>query len=344
MGAAFRHVLVQIFLTFTGKLIMNKAMIAVAAIAASGTAFAGGHTSEDNSLNLELGGFVWADVGAGDRYDGSDEDQTGISKAALSVSTSVDNVTASMILGVDSMINEPFGSNGSNANDEVEVKEAWIAIDFDLVNITLGKQALGFGLKPAGWVGGRDINDAIQFGGADSPNVSGQVVTGIAADMELGDFTLRAAMFDSVDAGADNSMIDNFMIQVRSDGLFGTGIYASVGYEELADAIDGDIEVTSFGAGYDFGLLDLSIESQSVDTDFGDADTIIFAASIPLNDRTGVYVDYADGENAETTRVGVNFSYNDNVDFILEYADDEYDAGFGTDTDSIDLRVALSFN
>jgi hypothetical protein len=341
MGAAFRHVVVRIFLSFTGELIMNKAMIAVVAIAASGTAFAGGHTGGDSGLDLELGGFIWADVGTGDRYDGSDDDQTGISKAAVTVSTSVDNVTAGMTLGVDNAINSGLGSNGSDG-DDIEVKEAWIAFDFDIADITIGKQALGFGLKPAGWVGGRPINDGEEFGGANGSNISGQVVTGIAADFALGaNLGLRAAIFDSADSGADNSMTDNFMLQLRSDDLFGTGIYASAGYEEVASAFDGDLEVTSIGVGYNFGIVDLSIESQSVDTDFGDEDTTIIAAGIPLNEQTGIYVDYADGETSETLRVGMNFSYNDNVDFILEYADDEIDGG--NDTDSIDLRVALSF-
>jgi hypothetical protein len=229
MGAAFRHVVVRIFLSFTGELIMNKAMIAVVAIAASGTAFAGGHTGGDSGLDLELGGFIWADVGTGDRYDGSDDDQTGISKAAVTVSTSVDNVTAGMTLGVDNAINSDLGSNGSDG-DDIEVKEAWIAFDFDIADITIGKQALGFGLKPAGWVGGRPINDGLEFGGALDLNQSGQVVTGIAADFALGaNLGLRAAIFDSEDSGADNSMTDNFMLQLRSDDLFGTGIYASLG-------------------------------------------------------------------------------------------------------------------
>ena len=78
-----------------------------------------------------------------------------------------------------------------------------------------------------------------------------------------------------------------------------------------------------------------------MNTDGGDEDTTIIAAGIPVNEQTGIYVDYADGETSETLRVGMNFSYNDNVDFILEYADDELDGG--NDTDSIDLRVALSF-
>ncbi len=293
-------------------------------------------------LDLELGGFIWADVGTGDRYDGSDDDQTGISKAAVTVSTSVDNVTAGMTLGVDGMTNESLGSNGSNT--DLGVQEAWIAFDFDLADITIGKQALGFGLKPAGWVGGRPINDGEEFGGAGGANVSGQVVTGIAADFALPfDLGLRAAIFDSVDSGADSSMADNFMFQVRSDGLFGTGIYGSAGYEETALAGDMDIDVTSIGIGYDFGVADISVESQSADVDGADADTTIYAASIPLNEQAGIYIDYADGETSETLRVGLNYSYNDNVDFIVEYADDEYDAGAGDDVDSIDLRIALSF-
>jgi len=289
-------------------------------------------------LDLELGGFVWADVGTGDRYDASDDDQTGISKAGITVSTSVDNVSAGLTLGVDGMINEPVGSNGSG--DDLEVKEAWIAFDLDWADVTIGKQALGFGLKPAGWVGGRPINDGLEFGGSGGLNISGQVVTGIAADFALGDFTVRAAMFDNVDSGSDDSMTDNFMLQLRSDGLFGTGIYASAGYEETA----GNTEITSVGAGYDFGFADLSIEAQDFESDAGDTDFVIFGAGIPLSDSTGLYIDYATGDDlADSTRIGLTHAYNDNVDVILEYSDDDYDAA-GPDTDSIDLRIALSFD
>jgi hypothetical protein len=357
MGAVFRHVVVRIFLSFTGELIMNKAMIAVAAIAASGTAFAGGHTSDDSSLDLEIGGFVWADVGAGDRYVTSDDDQTGISKAALTVSTSVDNVTAGMTLGVDQEVNTDLNSNGADDND-FGVREAWIAFDFDIADITIGKQALGFGLKPAGWVGGRPINDGANFGQScqdvcNGINSSGQVVTGIAADFALpANISLRTAIFDSVDSGANNSMTDNFLVQLRTDDFFGTGLYASVGYEEVAEAAL-DIEGTSVGVGYDFGIIDVSIEGQTADSDLGDVDTLIIAASANLNDNVSIYLDYADADadaslfdegivDVETMRVGVNFAYNSNVDFILEYADDDF-AGSNFDTDSIDLRVALSF-
>ncbi|MDP6695798.1 MAG: hypothetical protein QF803_09300 [Gammaproteobacteria bacterium] len=310
-----------------------------------------GATSAD--LDLELGGFIWTEVGTGDRYDDSDDDQTGVSKAGITVSTSVDNVSAGLTLGVDGMINEDLGSDGSASDDDLEVKEAWVAFDFEWADVTIGKQALGFGLKPAGWVGGRPINDGLEFDGSDvGRNNSGQVVTGIAADMALGDFTVRGVMFDSSDSdGGDHSMSDNWMLQLRSDDLFGSGLYASAGYQETVFA-GIDTEVESIGAGYDFGWADISLEHQEAEVDgFPEQEFLIIAVGIPVSDSTGVYIDYATGEidgddSAETTRIGVTHAYNDNVDIILEWSDDDYDdacVGACDDTDSIDLRIALGF-
>ena len=350
---------------------MNKCRVALlSAMLASTGAFAA-----DGDLELNIGGFVWGDVGFGDRYDGSDDDQAGVSKAAITVSPEYGNTRAVVVLGADNIFNDDHFNDGSGSGD-TEFKEVFVGIKFDLAggtfDTTLGKQPLLFGLKPNGWVGDRSIQSGLEFGGGtttwDGMNTSGQVVTGLLFDWSWGGggsgsaassvgsdgtVSVRFGFFDTSEDGPGDdasTLGENYILQIRADDLFGTGVYGVAGYEGVYQGATDDTETLyTLGLGWEFNMFDLSLEYQSIAEEImgtADDETLIIAeATFNLNEQWAFYVDYATADESEvdTLRVGAIYSYNDHLDFVIEYSDDTDDIDPNAEVDSIDLRAAFSF-
>jgi len=356
---------------------MNKCRVALLSALLAST----GATAADD-LELNIGGFVWGEVGFGDRYDNSDDDRLGVSKVALTLSPEYKNTRAVIVLGADGLFNEEHFSDGGASNNDAEFKEAFVGIKVDLAggvfDTTMGKQPLLFGLKPNGWVGDRSIQSGYEFGGAGGVNISGQVQTAIIADWSWGgdgsgsavssigsdgSWSIRFGLFDTDEDGPGDeasSITDNFILQIRGDNLFGTGLYGSAGYQQNYQEISDDEEgIISVGAGWNFGMFDLSLEYQGIDQaiveewnglplgTLDDDETVIIAeATFNLNEQWSFYADYATADEADvdTIRVGADFMYNEHMSFIIEYSDDSYaTSASALDTDSIDLRAAFSF-
>jgi len=317
----------------------------------------GAMAADDMSdVKLNVGGFIWGDVGFGDRYDGSDDDQVNIEKAAVSVSPEYKNTRASIMFGVDNILSDDPGSNGSN--DDIEAVEAFVGIYWDLaggkLDLTVGKQGLLFGLKPNGWVGDHSVNQGLEYGsgnGAAGPgiNVSGQVQTSVIVDWSLDEnsndsWSVRAGLFDGT---GDTSMTDNWFIQGRTDNLLGTGVYGNVGYEQVD--VGGSSEgIISIGAGMVIAKFDLSLEYQGIDQAIagtaGDETQIIAEAMWNYNEDWSFYLDYATSDELDfdTTRLGAVWDYNEHFYFQLEYANDSSNIN-ALDVNSIDLRLAFTF-
>jgi hypothetical protein len=314
----------------------------------------GAYAADDVDLNI--GGFIWGDIGFGDRYDTSDDDSMGVSKAAVSLSPEYKNTRGVVVLGVDNIFND-------GDDDDVEMQEVFIGVKTDLLggtlDTTLGKQPLLFGLKPNGWVGDRSIQQGLEFGGAGGIGVSGQVSNSLILDWSWGGgqgsmgssvgsdgtISIRAGLFDS-DMG-DTSVTDSWILQVRADDLFGTGLYGNAGYEQID--VGGSSEgIISVGAGWNLGMFDLSLEYQGIDQAIaGTADDetqIIAEAGFNLNEQWFFYVDYATSDEADTDtiRIGGMYHLNEHLDMWAEYSDDSFDVS-AADTDSIDLRLAFNF-
>ena len=343
---------------------MNKFRVAlISALLAPAGAMAAG-----DDVELNVGGFIWGDVGFGDRYDGSGDDSLNIEKAAVSISPEYKNTRAVVVLGVDNIQNGTSNSNGGNG-DEIGAVEAFAGIKWDLMggslDLTVGKQPLLFGLKPNGWVGDHTINQGLEYGsgnGVFGPgvNVSGQVATSAIVDWSWGgssggsavssvgsdgSWSIRFGFADGIDA--ESKITDNWLLQVRGDDLFGMGLYGNAGYEQVD--IGGSSEgIISVGAGWAFDRFDLSLEYQGIDQNLvgtaGDETQIIAEAMFNLNETWSFYLDYAtsDERDFDTTRLGAVWNYNDNFYFQLEYADDSSDIN-AEDVNSIDLRLAFNF-
>jgi hypothetical protein len=323
-----------------------------------------------DDLELNIGGFIWGNLGFGDRYEDSDDDAVGVQKAAVTVSPEYKNTRGVLVLGVDDLFNENQFSDGSDDDSNIEAKEAFVGIKFDLLggslDTTIGKQPLLFGLKPNGWVGDRSIQFGLEFGGADGVNVSGQVQSAFILDWSWGgdsgssfgssvggdgSVSIRFGLFDTDDgdALAGTAITDNWFLQVRADDLFGTGLYGNAGYEQV-DVAGSSEGIISVGAGWMIAMFDLSLEYQGLDQNAvagvaDDETQIIAEVTANISDSWNVYLDYAtaDEKDVDTTRFGTTWSYNDHTDFTAEYSKDKYSATGMDDDDSIDLRVAFNF-
>lgn len=355
---------------------MNKCRVALlcALLAPAGAMAAG-------DVDLNIGGFIWGQVGFGDRYDGpdGDDDQLGVSKAALTVSPEYMNTRGVVVLGVDDLFNEEHFSNGNagsnqgNNDGDIQMKEAFIGIKFDVaggeLDVTLGKQPLLFGLKPNGWVGDRPIQDGLEFGGADGLNVSGQVQTALIANWTFGSdaggssasslgadgtWSFRLGLFDTdeyLGGGAQNgsTVTDNWIIQARGDNFFGTGLYGSLGYERLfQENVNSEEGLISVGIGWSAGDLwqngggvDVSLEYQDIDSAIAQTpnnkDETQLIAEVSVDVMTGLigYLEYATADelDADTIRLGAIWTYNDHVDFMAEYAKDKFSSASGQPDD-----------
>jgi len=338
---------------------MNKIRVAlISALLVPAGAMAAG-----DDVKLNVGGFIWADAGFGDRYESSDDDRLGVFKTAVTISPEYKNTRGVLVLGADDIFGEDAGSNGSNSGD-FKAQEAFVGIKWDALggslDVTAGKQPILFGLKPNGWVGDRSITFGPEFGGANGTNVSGQVQTAIIADWSFGADSGGSMVssvgpegvwvfrFGAFDTDGDTSITDNWFGQVRAENLLGTGIYGSVGYEQV-DVAGSSESIISVGAGWRWDKLDLSLEYQGIDQNIvsglaDDETQFIAEATYNINQDWSVYVDYAVQDEAETDsiRVGGTWMYNQHVDFTMEYSDDSYDIG-AFDGSSIDLRMAFSF-
>ena len=332
---------------------MNKCRVALlsALLASTGAKAAG-------DVDLNIGGFVWGDVGFGDRYDASDDDQVKVAKAAISISPEYENVRAVAILGVDNALN-------GSGSDSADFQEIFVGLKTDLLggtlDTTIGKQPVLFGLKPNGWVGDRSVVDGLEYGVAGGINVSGLVATSVIFDWSfggggsgssgssIGDDGSWSVRGGFAEGGVDTGLSDTYFVQFRGDDLFGTGIYGNAGFASVDGGTgfaEGD--VISVGAGIMIGQFDISLEYQGIeDTIAGTADDetqIIAEATFNLNEQWAFYADYATADEADvdTLRVGTSYAYNDHVTGWLEYADDSTNFA-ATDVSSVEARIAFSF-
>jgi hypothetical protein len=345
---------------------MNKIRVAlISALLAPAGAMAAG-----DDVKLNVGGFIWADAGFGDRYDNSDDDRLGVFKTAVTLSPEYKNTRGVLVLGSDNLFGQDQFSTGNDSGDNGDIKaqEAFVGIKWNALggelDVTAGKQPILFGLKPNGWVGDRSITFGPEFGGAGGLNVSGQVQTAIIADWSFGAdsggsmvssvgpegvwvFRFGAFDTDDGDVAGGTSITDNWFGQVRAENLLGTGIYGSAGYEQV-DVAGSSESIISVGAGWRWDKLDLSLEYQAIDMALAgtldDETQFIAEATYNINQNWSAYVDYAVQDEADTDsiRVGTTWMYNEHVDFTAEYSDDSYDIG-ALDGSSIDFRMAFSF-
>jgi hypothetical protein len=309
-------------------------------------------------LNIDVGGFIRADAGVGDRYgDAHDDDRIGVSKAAIAIVPSYKNVKGIFVIG-----GEVTSINSPDEDGNIDMKDTFLVIDLESVEAIVGLQPLLFGLKSAGYPGDHSIQGSVEFGAGGAFAVSNQAGPAIIADWKfLENASLRVGVFDQKDyqdsgskAASDptvdngSGITDNAFIQVRGDNLMDTGIYAIAGYETryVGDTVDDSKDIWLLGAGWKSGMYDISAEYLSLDEAFNatadDETYFIVEAILTPADNYRVYLDYSKADELDVTtwRAGGNYDYNKYTMFTIEYARDDTDTD---DVSSIDARITLSF-
>ena len=314
---------------------------------------------DGDGLEWTLGGFMRAETGFGDRYgNATDEDTTGISRAALAISSKYENITGFFAIG-----GELMSSTDANENGNIDIKDAFVTIN-ELGNgfsVTLGAQPLLFGLKPNGYPADRSLIGSLEYGAGGAFAVSNQAGPAIVGAWQANDGNrIRFGIFDQRDyqnsgtlppaaASSGSGMSGNYFLQWNSRDLFDSGIYFAAGVESryVGGTVDDDQSIWFVGAGWANEMFDVSLEHTSLDAAFnGTADDEAYLVTeltwhVP-DSPWSVYLDYADADelDLQTLRLGSMRRLNDHFDFAAEYAQDDIGA---SDVDSIVLRLQLTY-
>ncbi|PCJ13531.1 MAG: hypothetical protein COB04_16370 [Gammaproteobacteria bacterium] len=306
-----------------------------------------------DAVDLEVGGFIRADAGFGDRYDDElGDDRFAISRAALSVTASYENVKGVFVIGTEP---DSAGSDG-----DVDIKDAYIVLNCSCdFSVSLGQQPLLFGLKPNGYPGDRSLNPSVEY--LVGPLSNGGGVSGQAALSAIGDYrfndvvNVRFGAFDQTIETDDDiegsSISDNLFVQLTLNDRKGSGLYGNIGYETSYADEDESFTTITLGAGYSNDLVDASVEVFNIDAGlngFDDVTIIVAELTVEVDESNSVYIDYSNADDddfeIDTYRLGLNHSMNKYTTLSAELSRDELDIGFAdAEVDSIDFRVTFSY-
>jgi hypothetical protein len=337
---------------------MNKkkaGLIAVAVSGAMGITNASAETGivSIDELDLSIGGFIRADYGNGDRYpDSQGNDRLGVTKAALAVTSTYQNVKGVFVSGTE-VTSEADGTT----NGDVDIKDAFIVISKlggSAINLSVGAQPLLFGLKPNGYPDDHTIQGSVEYGAGGGLAVARQAGPSIIVDADIGSVNLRGGFFD-LDSGTSDalstngsSLTDNFFVQAYAKDIGGSGFYGVVGFESIYVNAQNDGEtITSVGFGWKNSKFDISAEritlDKAINSTIDEESYTVVEAGFKVAEGFNVYADYSTADEAQfdTIRTGVNYDYNKHTSFTVEYSKDSFE--FGEDFDSIDIRVAINF-
>jgi hypothetical protein len=322
-------------------------------------AFAARGAEEELQPVVTFGGFIRADYGAGERYpQARGEDRLGVSKAALAATVNYDRIKGVFVVGTERL------TDGNPDNDgNVDIKDAFIVIGDDGkpgLSWSVGAQALLFGLKPNGYPGDRSLQPSIEYGGAGAFAVSQQ-----AGPSLIGTYKFAAPLsvrFGAFDLDADNAvgaipaddgsrLTDNLFVQLRSDDLFATGLYATVGAESLyvGGAVDDTRRIFAAGLGWRQGMFDASVELLRLDSEIvgapDDEQYLVAELTFLPNEQWTVYADWATASelDADTIRVGAHYELMRHLTFSAEYSKDDFGFSGARNVDSVDVRLTLAY-
>lgn len=322
-------------------------------------AFAVQAADEELQPVVTFGGFIRADYGAGDRYpEARGEDRLGVSKAALAATVHYDRIKGVFVIGTERL------TDGNPDNDgNVDIKDAFIVVGDDSrpgFSWSVGAQALLFGLKPNGYPGDRSLQPSIEYGGAGAFAVSNQAGPSLIGTYKFDQgFSVRFGAFDldadnavgAIPADDGSQITDNLFVQLRSDDLFATGLYATVGVESLyvGGAVNDTKRIFAAGLGWRQGMFDASVELQRLDGEIvgtsDDEQYLVAELTFLPNKEWTIYADWATakGLDADTIRVGANYEIMRHLTFSAEYSKDDFDFSGARNVDSVDVRLTLTW-
>ena len=308
----------------------------------------------------EIGGWIRADYGNGDRYaDADGEDNLGVSQAALLGKWTYENLEAILLLGGTNLT-----ADSTDGDGDVGIKDAfivWREIGGSGLTLSAGAQPLLFGLKPNGFPGDRSLQPSLEYGGAGGFAVAQQAGPSVILSYAAGDrVTLRGGLFDTSSStaayfeatglgGIDGSSVSkNYFAQLELQSGDEQGVYFALGYEGryVGDEIDSTEPILDLGVGFKNKWFDLSVEYVQLDRNItrtlDDEAYGIAELTLMPTDRLQLYFDYAEAEERalETLRAGLRYQISKPLNFKFEYSEDELGNG---SIDGVDVRLELTF-
>ena len=303
---------------------------------------------EVGEVDITLGGFIRADAGTGDRYsDQYGDDFIGVSKAALSVNTSYENVEGVFVIGT-----EIDTSGLPDADGNIDIKDAFVVMNDLPGNLTfsIGAQPLLFGLKPEGYPGDTSLQSSVEYGAGGAFPVSNQAgpsMIGVFGFSEIID--LRLGVFDQSNYAPDvdegSGWGDNLFIELNMESE--SGLFASAGYETLyRDITEQGEPIWHAGIGYKTSQFQISAEYMKLDAAINrtlkDDNYTIVELQYNISHDWEAYLDWSEADqiSVETTRAGARYHWNNHFFFSMEYAKDEL---IDKDIDSFDIRFTFEY-
>lgn len=298
--------------------------------------------------------FGWANIEYGtssDRYgDGAGNDRISVQQLAFGSRAVDGNFTAIGVIGAT-----------MNSHDGVEptigIKDAfivWDQIGGSQISVSVGMQALLFGLKPNGYPGDHSLNGSLEYGAMGAVAVSNQTGASIIAKMPVNNVgSLRIGAFDTaaVNDIADNgsAVSDNLFVQLDGNNLNLGGLYFSAGFERayVGGAVDETANIVGAGVGVTRGRIDVSVEFFQLGSEFtgtvDDEQYIVVESTLSLNQGVSIYADWSNASELDvsTTRAGITKQLNSSASAAVEYALDQ--VSVGDDVGSVEARLALAF-
>jgi hypothetical protein len=317
-----------------------------------------GQEGDGSKPKITFGGFIRGDYGSGERYpEARGEDQLGVSKAAFAATAQYEDIKGVFVVGTERL------TDGGASNDgNVDIKDAFIVIGADKTQgftFSVGAQALLFGLKPNGYPGDRSLQPSLEYGGGGGFAVSNQAGPSLIGTFHFNqDASLR---FGAFDLDADNTtnlpptdgskLSDNLFVQLRLGNLFNSGMYATVGAEQLyvGGATNDSKTIAAAGIGIKQGMFDASIELTNLENSIvgttDDEQYVVAELTYEPNSQWLIYTDYAQAKeiDTDTLRIGTHHQYNKYLTFSGEYSKDMIDLPGASDVDSVDFRITVSF-
>jgi hypothetical protein len=310
---------------------------------------------DDAPVSLSVGGFIRADYGSGDRYPQQNgQDQLGISKAALAINATTEDIKGVFVIGGTRL-------SDSTSNGSVGIKDAFIVIGAGKATgftFSAGAQPLLFGLRPNGYPGDSSLQGNIDYGADGAFNVSQQAGPSLIGSYAFSaDQSLRFGVFDpdgyGTTPGTSGSKISkNGFLLWRGANLFGSGLYATLGAEQVyvGGLVDDSKPIYSGGVGFRQGQFDVSLEyihlDRTITNTSADEQYLRAHTSLQATSEWNVYFDYSSADKLGATdyRLGANYQFRKHLAFTAEVSKDDFNARNGSpNVQSIDARLTFTY-
>ncbi len=320
---------------------------------ASASAFADATLTVNNtSVALDWSGFVRADYGVGDRYSKADgEDRLGFTKSLLLLSATTEDIQAILDFG-------GTGLSQSNGGSDIGIKDAFIVIGRGSnFTVSAGAQPLLFGLHPNGYPSDSSLQTNVDYGGGGGFAVSQQAGPSVIGTYKFDqDLSVRFGAFDLAESNTGNTttatngskIINNLFVLLRDSNIGGTGLYGTLGAEEIyvglpggplgtqgggpvaGTQVDKSKGIYSGGIGFKKDIFDVSIEyiglnSAVVNTLDNERYIRAHGQVEPIADWK-FYADYSNGHELDVSdyRIGASWQFRKHLSLTGEYSRDQY--------------------